>query len=203
VLAGKTLPGMTLTAIKNTGSGLQKTLTECPEIKTSSNDSYIRTLSTHSIKVYYGTNIETLTADEILIKLDHNDASFDDSLKNKKYLVCEIGAYDADGNVIEDDYPGLVSTVNDNIVTNYITTLGSNTKKATSIYIKYTYYVEGESVANAKVELIRHEGSTTYFMTVDNSSIMAAADGSPGTTEINATASKLTAGDVNATSFNG
>jgi hypothetical protein len=164
--------------------------------------SYIQDLSTHTVRVHCGTALEELSEENFIIKLDNEPIA---GIAKGNYLVCEIGSYAKDGSLLDEDFPGMNPSVNTNTntVTNYITTIGDSSIASSSVFIKYTYFVDGVDMATAKVELVRHEGSTTYYMTPDITTLKLDTNGKLTPTIISAKAFKLTTGDTNTTDFNG
>jgi hypothetical protein len=164
--------------------------------------SYIQELSTHKVKVRYGTNTEELSESNFIVKLDNEPI---EEIANGKFLVCELGCYDRNGNIITDDYPGMNPIVDTehNIVTNYINTLGDKETATTNIYIKYTYFVDGVDVATAKVELVRQEGTTTYYMTPSTSVIKVNKNGDPIVSKVTINSYSMNASDNSIKDFIG
>ena len=97
--------------------------------------------------------------------------------ETQNYLVCELGGFDSAGTRAT-DFPGMKATVNDNVVTNYITALSAlgDASESKNVYIQYTYYVKGKPVATAKFEVTRHTGPTTYYLSSNVNTIKVNKD---------------------------
>lgn len=207
-LTTKTLPGMTLRRVIETPD-LHKALVELPikpiEITgdtpaTTITKSYIQDLSTHLVRVYHGTTIETIDSDNFILKLDHDNVDTE-NMPTGNYLVCEIGTYDKDGNLLNDDYPGMNPSVSSNAVTNYITAASASEYTSKNVYITYTYYVNGANVASSKMELTRASGTTTYYITPSVTSIKVDKSDNVTPSTITFTASKLSTNDNKVTTY--
>lgn len=177
----KKLPGMKLSAVKTT-TKLKNALLQTPaELITGTNKSYVEDITKHNVTVYCNDNVETITADNFIVKLDSDglDANMDET---QNYLVCELGGFDRTGTRAT-DFPGMNPAVNNNVVTNYITALSAlgDTSESKNVYIQYTYYVKGEPVATAKFEVTRHTGPTTYYLSNNVSTIKVNKNVSPAT----------------------
>ncbi len=181
----KKLPGMRLSAVTAT-TKLKNALLQKPvELITGTEKSYVEDITKHNVAVYCNDDVETITANNFIVKLDSDGLGADmDTTQN--YLVCELGGFDSTG-VRATDFPGMNPTVNDNVVTNYITALSAlgdalgDASESKNVYIQYTYYVKGEPVATAKFEVTRHTGPTTYYLSSNVSTIKVNKNASPAT----------------------
>ena len=177
----KKLPGMKLSAV-TAATKLKDALLQKPaELITGTNKSYVEDITKHNVTVYCNDDVETITADNFIVKLDSDglDANMDTT---QNYLVCELGGFDSTG-VRATDFPGMNPTISDNVVTNYITALSAlgDTSESKNVYIQYTYYVKGEPVVTAKFEVTRHTGPTTYYLSSNVSTIKVNKNVSPAT----------------------
>lgn len=171
-----------------------------PEITLpTSSESYTKDLSTHEITVYKGTEVQEITDDNFIIKLDREIIDLN-TLPTDGFLLCEIGGYTSEGDLATDDFPGMNPTISDNVVTNYVTALGTN---LTNVYINYTYYLNKQPIASAKFEIVRHTGPTTYYFDTNVSSIKVDNTGNTATTSISANAYSLTTSTGDKAAFNG
>ena len=179
--AAKKLPGMKLSAV-TVAKKLKDALLQKPaELITGTEKSYVEDITKHNVTVYCNDDVETITTDNFIVKLDSADLDADmDETQN--YLVCELGGFDSTG-ARATDFPGMNPVVNNNIVTNYITALSAlgDASESKNVYIQYTYYVKGKLVATAKFEVTRHTGPTTYYLSSNVSTIKVNKNVSPAT----------------------
>jgi hypothetical protein len=91
-------------------------------------------------------------------------------------------------------------TISNNVVTNYVTALGTN---LTNVYINYTYYLNKQPIASAKFEMVRHNGPTTYYFDTNVSSIKVDNKNDLSSNSITATAYSLTTSTGDKATFNG
>jgi hypothetical protein len=148
------------------------------------NESYVKDLTTHTVTVYCNDTVETITTDNLIVKLDSTglDSNMD---TDHNYLVCELGGFDSTG-IRATDFPGMNPTISGNVVTNYITALSmlstsSFVSESKNVYIQYTYYVKGEPVATTKFEVTRHTGPITYYLSSSVSTIKVNKNVNPAT----------------------
>ena len=182
--ATKKLPGMRLSAVNNT-TNLNTALLWKPDevikIAADITKSYVEDITKHNVTVYCNDAVETITADNFIVKLDSDglDANMDET---QNYLVCELGGFDSTG-ARATDFPGMKPVVKNNVVTNYITALSAlgDTSESKNVYIQYTYYAKGKPVATAKFEVTRHTGPTTYYLSSNVSTIKVNKNVSPAT----------------------
>ena len=177
----KMLPGMKLSAVKTT-TKLNEALLQTPaELITGTDKSYVEDITKHNVTVYCNDKVETITTDNFIVKLD-SDGLGADMDETQNYLVCELGGFDSTG-ARATDFPGMNPTVNNNVVTNYITALSAlgDASESKNVYIQYTYYVKGKPVATAKFEVTRHTGPTTYYLSSNVSTIKVNKNVSPAT----------------------
>ena len=177
--AAKKLPGMRLSAVNNM-TNLNTALLWKPDevikITPDITKSYVEDITKHNVTVYCNDAVETITADNFIVKLDSDglDANMDET---QNYLVCELGGFDSTG-ARATDFPGMNPTISDNVVTNYITALSAlgDASESKNVYIQYTYYVKGKLVVTAKFEVTRHTGPTTYYLSSNVSTIKVNKD---------------------------
>ena len=177
----KKLPGMKLSAVKTTTKLKDALLQKPAELITGTEKSYVEDITKHNVTVYCNDDVETITTDNFIVKLDSDGLDADmDTTQN--YLVCELGGFDSTG-ARATDFPGMNPTVNDNVVTNYITALSAlgDTSESKNVYIQYTYYVKGKPAATAKFEVTRHTGPTTYYLSSNVSTIKINKNVNPAT----------------------
>lgn len=182
-VAGKTkkLPGMKLSTV-NAAADLKNALLWKPiETIPATSKSYVEDLTKHNITVYRNGEVEAITADNFIVKLDSAGLGSDMDTDHS-YLVCELGGFNSAG-AQATDFPGMDPTISDNVITNYITALSAlgDASESKNAYVQYTYYVKGDPVATAKFEVTRHTGPITYYLSSSVSAVKVNKNVSPAT----------------------
>ena len=197
----KKLPGMKLSAVTATTKLNNALLQKPAELITGTEKSYVEDITKHNVTVYCNDDVETITTDNFIVKLDSDGLDADmDTTQN--YLVCELGGFDSTG-ARATDFPGMKPTIKDKVVTNYITALSAlgNSSESKNVYIQYTYYVKGEPVATAKFEVTRHTGPTTYYLSSNVSTIKVNKDATISPPQVICTAHCLNTNTGTTTDF--